>query len=257
MCNVNFVAEFNAFMRFAEDNMLSGRERLMWIALFHAANRRAAWNEQAQAYDWPADFFPVSNDALHSSACLDKRAVADVRNELKQAGLIDFQPGERNKRQPKYKLRYLTVGRNDDTNNTPNNAPNVRPTMHPTHDQQAPNDAPSSDPKEAPLYKSKRDIKYLQDVSEKHIDSAKKRLNINDDNWRFSERARMATAQIVVNAIASDARWGKDKGQIEHLFEAVMDAMTHFDLSPLVIYLMAVQSTTIARFNMRVAGVLE
>ena len=42
MSKVNFVSEFIAIMRYARDYSLTLRERMLWIALFYAANDRAA-----------------------------------------------------------------------------------------------------------------------------------------------------------------------------------------------------------------------
>ena len=51
MSKVNFISEFNLFMRYARNNNLSLRERMLWIALFYIANDRATYNEQTQEYD--------------------------------------------------------------------------------------------------------------------------------------------------------------------------------------------------------------
>lgn len=56
MSKVNFISEFNLFMRYARNNNLSLRERMLWIALFYIANDRATYNEQTQEYDWPDGF---------------------------------------------------------------------------------------------------------------------------------------------------------------------------------------------------------
>ena len=135
MSKVNFVSEFNSFMRYARDNSLSLRERMLWIALFYIANDRAMYNEQTQEYDWPDDFIQVSNGELNLYCCLDKRAIETLRNGLKQRGLIDFQPGQKNKRNPAYKINYLSAGNVGDKtvpNNTPNNAPNRVPDAAPS-----------------------------------------------------------------------------------------------------------------------------
>lgn len=130
MSKVNFVSEFNLFMRYARDNSLSLRERMLWIALFYIANDRATFNEQTQDYDWPDGFIQVSNGELNLYCCLDKRAIEMLRNGLKQRGIIDFQPGLKNKRNPAYKINYLSINvgykkvPNDIPNNTPNSVPN-------------------------------------------------------------------------------------------------------------------------------------
>lgn len=150
MSKVNFVSEFNLFMRYARDNGLSLRERMLWIALFYIANDRAVYNEQTNEYEWPDDFIRVSNSELNLYCCLDKRAIETLRNGLKQRGLIDFLPGEKNKRNPAYRLLYLSMNvgykkvPNYDPNHTPNNVPNY-----------APNNAPNYAPNMSPFIKYK------------------------------------------------------------------------------------------------------
>ena len=68
MSKVNFVSEFIAIMRYARDYSLTLRERMLWIALFYAANDRAVYNEHTQEYDWPDGFFQVSNGELICTA---------------------------------------------------------------------------------------------------------------------------------------------------------------------------------------------
>lgn len=125
-------------MRYAKNNGLSARERLLWIALFTIANDRATYNEQTKEYDWPEDFIPVPNGELTLQSTLDKRGIETVRNTLKQRGLIDFIPGMKNKRMPMYKMLYLSVdvGYKTVPNDVPKssevgykNAPNIVPIM--------------------------------------------------------------------------------------------------------------------------------
>ena len=141
MSKVNFVSEFNSIMRYARDYSLSLRERMLWIALFYIANDRAIYNEQTQEYEWPDGFIQVSNGELNLYCCLDKRAIETLRNTLRQRGVLDFQPGVKNKRNPAYKLNYLTVGCKNVPNNVPNGASN-----------NAPNYVPNPVPNTAPVY---------------------------------------------------------------------------------------------------------
>ena len=141
MSKVNFVSEFNSIMRYARDYSLSLRERMLWIALFYIANDRAVYNEQTSEYEWPDGFIQVSNGELNLYCCLDKRAIETLRNTLKQRGVLDFQPGVKNKRNPAYKLNYLTVG----CKNVPNNVPSGASNNVPNH---VPNPVPSA----APVY---------------------------------------------------------------------------------------------------------
>ena len=141
MSKVNFVSEFNSIMRYARDYSLSLRERMLWIALFYIANDRAMYNEQTQEYEWPDGFIQVSNGELNLYCCLDKRAIETLRNTLKQRGVLDFQPGVKNKRNPAYKLNYLTVGCKNVPNNVPSGVSN-----------NAPNPVPNPVPNIAPVY---------------------------------------------------------------------------------------------------------
>lgn len=154
MGSVNYIDEFNLFMRYARNYQLSGRERLLWIALFSIANDRAIYNAQTRAYEWPSDFFPVPNGELSLNSTLDKRGIESVRNSLKQRGLIDFHPGSRNTKPAEYKINYLSVNvgyktvPNDAPSNVPKNAPNS-----------VPNSVPSNVSNSAPLL---LDLNYLQ-----------------------------------------------------------------------------------------------
>ena len=148
MSKVNFVSEFNSIMRYARDYSLSLRERMLWIALFYIANDRAAYNEQTSEYEWPDGFIQVSNGELNLYCCLDKRAIETLRNTLKQRGVLDFQPGVKNKRNPAYKLNYLTVGCKNVPNNVPSGASNNGPNHVPNP---VPNDAPGYTEQEARL----------------------------------------------------------------------------------------------------------
>ena len=148
MSKVNFVSEFNSIMRYARDYSLSLRERMLWIALFYIANDRAAYNEQTQEYEWPDGFIQVSNGELNLYCCLDKRAIETLRNTLKQRGVLDFQPGVKNKRNPSYRLNYLTVGCKNVPNNVPSGASNNVPNHVPNP---VPNDAPGYTEQEARL----------------------------------------------------------------------------------------------------------
>lgn len=143
MCKVNFVDEHNLFMRYARNNQLTGRERLLWMALFTIANDRANYNARTKTYEWPDGFFPVTNAELGLHSTLDKRGIESVRNQLKQRGLIDFKSGNRNSRPPEYKINYLSI--NVGYKFVPNDAPNSVP-------NDAPNSVTNTAPNSAPIY---------------------------------------------------------------------------------------------------------
>jgi len=134
MSQVNFVEQFNLIMEYARENCLHGRECMLWLDLFYFANRAATYNAEAQTYEWPDDFFTVSNSELNSIGQFDKRAIEALRNSLKQRGLIDFIKGEKNKRNPAYRFFYLSrVGYKIVPNNTPNIPPNDVPNHEANH----------------------------------------------------------------------------------------------------------------------------
>lgn len=275
MGSVNYVAEFEAFMRYAEDNLLCGRERLLWIALFHSANRRKTWNAQTGEYEWPEGFFVVTNDTLHSNACLDKRGVAEIRNSLKQRGLIDFIKGEKNKAHPQYKINYLTVGRKNAPNNAPNDVPKHAPNDAPNH---TPTDAPGAPPysnintrgntgisptenQEKPLdltdeqneyysnahtreFISAADCRYLNQYRTRIVLDCKEKLDLPNDNWLTSERARMATAQHVMDKIFEHRLFPNlwNRQDRDGLYDVILDALNECKISPLAIFIMGIHA---------------
>lgn len=101
---VNYVREHMRFIEYAVDEKISSNERLLWYALMHIMNARATGN------DWPGDFIPIDNDRVLMYCPMGFDAMARARNGLKQKGLIDFKPGNKNKASPMYKMNYLCLG---------------------------------------------------------------------------------------------------------------------------------------------------
>lgn len=117
MAYVNYVREHMAFIERASDLNLNGNERTLWYALIHIANQRA------NGSDWPEDFISVPNKRLLALVPFGEKNIPVLRNRLRQAGLIDFRNGERNKRAPEYKILYLTA---ELSTETPQNAESYR-----------------------------------------------------------------------------------------------------------------------------------
>ena len=103
MAYVNYVREHMAFIEAASDKGLSGNERALWYALMHIANQRASGS------DWPEDFISIPNTRLLAYVPFGESKIPEIRNRLKQHGLIDFRRGERNKRAPEYKIIYFAA----------------------------------------------------------------------------------------------------------------------------------------------------
>jgi len=104
MSQVNFVEQFNLFMRYARANKLTSYERIFYLGLFHCANELA---RQTENFEWPDDYFPVSNVELNGWTAFDERAIRNTRNSLKVKGLLDFQKGDGKKSDPMYRIFYL------------------------------------------------------------------------------------------------------------------------------------------------------
>lgn len=103
MAYVNYVREHMAFIERASDLNLNGNERTFWYALIHVANQRA------NGSDWPEDFISIPNKRLLALVPFSEKNIPALRNRLRQAGLIEFRSGERNKKAPEYKILYLTA----------------------------------------------------------------------------------------------------------------------------------------------------
>ena len=143
MSQINFVAEFRAIMETCRRDSVPGRTRLLWIALFYLANDRAQEDEQTGAWEWPDDFFPVNNAELATHCPLEKRAMLEARNRLKQMGVIDFKAGDNAMKPAKYRVKYLSVCQRY------KNAPQEVPQQVP---QEVPQQVPQSAPQGVPCY---------------------------------------------------------------------------------------------------------
>ena len=143
MSQINFVAEFRAIMETCRRDSVPGRTRLLWIALFYLANDRALEDEQTGAWEWPDEFFPVNNAELATHCPLEKRALLEARNRLKQMSVIDFKAGDNAMKPAKYRIRYLSAGQR--CKNAPQEVPQQVP-------QEVPQQAPQSAPQGVPCY---------------------------------------------------------------------------------------------------------
>jgi len=153
MSQQNFVEQFRLFMEYARKNSMHSRECMLWVSLFYLANEEATYNAETQTYEWPDDFFEVSNGELNSYGKFDKQAIESLRNRLKQRGLIDFIKGNRNSATPMYRIHYFIrfgnkIIPNNHANNTPNSTPNHTPNNIPNNHA---NNTPNSTPNHTPL----------------------------------------------------------------------------------------------------------
>ena len=223
MCDINFVREFGLMMEEARKEYLGCRERMLWIALFYVANDRAKYNPQTQTYEWPSGFFQISHQELNLYCDLNKKAILDLRNQLKQKGYIDFAKGERNAEKPMYKLNYLSL-RDFGGENDPKSVPKEGPKM-------GAKEGPKMGAKEGPIiYKYKQGVNTgtdtreidTQDYNDRegsysrpreggYVDlDGKDRPARYDSAWVTSTKARAAVAQRLIDGFAFADEPGSD-----------------------------------------------
>ena len=191
MCRINFVDEFRSIIAESYKASLTCQERMLWIALFYAANERAAYNGQTQTYEWPEELFTVANAELYLYCALEKRSIEAVRNRLQQKGYIRFVPGDRNRRAPAYQLFYLTRAGQESApgaagvgvKNAPNIDPNTGVGSENVHNfdpknvvgvknapKTCPNSVPKSVPKTVPKSVPKTVPKSVPNLTKEYID---------------------------------------------------------------------------------------
>lgn len=98
----NYVREHRRFIRYASDNKLTSSERLLWYALVDIIN------EESEGNAWPDGFIRISNGRL-LTLCdpMGIDTMVRARNGLKQRGLIEFRPGNRNRENPAYRVKLF------------------------------------------------------------------------------------------------------------------------------------------------------
>jgi len=98
---INYIREHTRFIEYASDEHLSASERLVWYALMHIMNQHAQGNV------WPGEFIRIANDRLLTYCPMRFDTMAAARNQLKQRGLIEVIPGEKNRKAPAYRMNYF------------------------------------------------------------------------------------------------------------------------------------------------------
>ena len=98
----NYVREHRRFIRYASDNKLTSSERLLWYALVEIIN------EESESNVWPDEFIRISNNrVLMLCDPMGIDTMVRARNGLKQRGLIEFKPGNKNKENPAYRVKLF------------------------------------------------------------------------------------------------------------------------------------------------------
>ena len=96
---VNYIAEREAFYKWLRRNKLSLAAQSLWNALFTIANENG----------WPDGFMEIEGSTLLADCHFSKGTLANARKQLREAGLLEYEDGERNERCAQYKLCYFTV----------------------------------------------------------------------------------------------------------------------------------------------------
>ena len=103
---VNYIREHEWFIEYAADEGLTPNDVALYDAILYFVNRKADGNE------WPDDFIRIRNDRLLPFCHMAFDAMARSRNKLKQKGIIDYLPGNRNSEAPAYKICYKCLDEN-------------------------------------------------------------------------------------------------------------------------------------------------
>lgn len=218
MSQINFVDEFRAIMAESKKKGLPLRERMLWIGLFHMANDNAEYDPETGRYEWPDDFFPIANAELNLYTDLNKHAIEELRNKLKQRGYIDFRNGERRTKNPEYKIYYLTGGRIGDEKR-PNARPNDIPNNIPNS---IPNAVPNEGPRSGPLLVNINTMKNRETHTDRSSASSAREEEGFDNGWRTSERVRGAVAQRILDRFGGSVWDPEAHGKVCRLLEMGM-----------------------------------
>ena len=103
MPKINYIAEHEAFMRYAASNRLRPAERLLWEALFSIFNSRAGGDA------WPEGFVNVRSWELEEYTGLGRDSIIGARKSLCARGLICFRPGEGQHLPAGYRIHYISA----------------------------------------------------------------------------------------------------------------------------------------------------
>lgn len=124
---VNALNELYNVLECAVDMSLTTREIMLWNALIHIEAKRVRREYDGRNYLWEDGYIPISNEELSIYSKLDRHGIEEVRNKLKQRGIIDFLPGDRRKSVPRYKINYTAIIEDD---SSPKDMPMIYPKIH-------------------------------------------------------------------------------------------------------------------------------
>lgn len=193
MAQVNFIEEMKAFHRFANANMVTANERLLWQALFFILNDLASGKE------WPDDMVSISNKQLLGHLPYGEDSLIRARKNLAKRRLIQYKPGKKNTLCPHFKLMYFAATEESYPQNVdkvPIFAGNMGDNTigYPRRNGQG---NTTGNLRVIPINLNNTIRRYTQTIS-------------FDNAWRTSASARSAVAQRILDQWGGDKRGGFD-----------------------------------------------
>ena len=106
MKRVSYITQVNLFMELGVKMQFTPCERALWFGVFINANKIAQDNK---AHLWPDGYLTITTSEMKNLTGMNARAVRRNREKLRdEYHLIDYIDGDGRKRQPQYRLNYLT-----------------------------------------------------------------------------------------------------------------------------------------------------
>lgn len=96
---MNYIELINQFWRIRRCKPMTAYEADLYYYLMQECNNRNWLNP-----------FNLSTNLICAELGIARKTLSDLRNRLKQKGLIDFEEGQKNKSSASYELVYVTVG---------------------------------------------------------------------------------------------------------------------------------------------------
>ena len=161
---MNYLKIILAFWQLRRSKRITSLQADLFFFLIQESSSRG------EGSDWENPF-ECSNKLICAGITISEDAITDARNRLKQLGLIDFTPGERNRKSPVYEILYpFRTGNTADKvagnnpGNTAGNNPNLIQRINETETERNKTSASS----EAVRPQQKKEVPKSQKAEEAH-----------------------------------------------------------------------------------------
>lgn len=108
MQKIDFISEFNHFMRYAKEHALSVRERMLYVALLYIAYNRAVQDGSSCEFEVPDRPIDIHISELKLYSHMGEESIRRERELLAGRGLIDYAYGECTV--TSYRIHFLSMG---------------------------------------------------------------------------------------------------------------------------------------------------